>query len=237
VESLAGDPGNIIWAALLESGVVGLTAAAASLSAERLVWESVWHITAAGSLGVLDTILERAAGLLVEGWLHELWVDNATGNEQVEHFQDEHALNLAGAVLAEAGVGDWVNVVETVAVEDEVGFSGTGTWQVLHFPWHARVVSGDLLNIHHAAVITIVQLLAEVVDTVDWLTVASAVVALKVAPASILVESIEVFFGEDVTDGSWLWSVGLDERSDVSVGEIVHLLLHGLEAGLGKPNQ
>lgn len=194
-------------------------------------------ITAASSLSVLNTVLEWAAGLLVECGLAEGWIDHTSSDKQVERFQDEHALDLASTVLAESGVSDWVDVVESVAVEDQVALSGTGTWKVLDFPWYARVVSGGLLDVQHAAVVAIVQLLAKVIDTVDWLSVTSSVVVLKVAPAGVLVESVKVVLAEDVTDGSWLRSVGLDEGSDVSVGEVIHLILHGLEASVGVPNQ
>jgi len=101
-------------------------------------------VTAASPLTVLDTILERATDLLVKSGLREGLVNGTSSNKQVEHLQDEDTLDLAGTVGAEAGVGDWVDVVESVAVEDEVGLSGSGTRQVLDLPWHARVVAGLL---------------------------------------------------------------------------------------------
>jgi len=93
------------------------------------------------------------------------------------------------------------------------------------------------IKVEHAAVITVGKLLAKVVDSVDRLSVASPVVVLKVAPAAVLVDSVKVVSSKDIRNRSRLRSVGLDQRSDVSVGEVVHLVLHGLEAGLGAAGQ
>jgi len=197
----------------------------------------VWGFAAASSLGVLDTVFEWATGFLIELWLHVLWINGTTSNEQVERFQDKHALDLASAVLAESGLGGLIDWVESVAVEDQVGFSSSGAWQVLHRPWHASVVASSIFKIEHAAVIAIMQLLAKMIDTVDWLSFTSSMIFLKVAPASVLVESIKVLASENLTDSSGLRSIGLDKRSDISVCEITHLIFHGLKAGIGVANQ
>jgi len=236
-EDLTSDPRNVIRAAGLKGSVISGTTAAASLTRERFERESVWVLAAAGSLSVLDTVLEGTAKLLIERWLAELLVDLTAGNKQVEHFQNEDALDLASTVLAEAGTRDWVDVVEAVAIEHQVVLTGTGAWEVLDFPWYARVVASEVLKVQHAAVVAVGQLLAEVVNSIDWLSVTSSVVVLEVAPAAVLVDSVKVFAGEDVTDGPWLWSVGLDQRSDVPVGEVGHLVLHSLKSGMGVANQ
>jgi len=204
---LTGDSGNIIWAAFLEGGVKSLSTAASSFSGKWFVWESVWVITTASSFGIFNSVNQWASGFFVKGWLLVLFVNGTSSDEQVEYFQDEDTFDFAGAVSAELGV--WI--VETVAVEDQVRFSGTGTWKVLNFPWHTRVVSGGLFEIEHATVITVSQFLTEVIDTVDWFSVTSSVVVFKVAPASVLVDSVKVFTGEDVGDGSWLRSVGFNQ--------------------------
>jgi hypothetical protein len=189
--------------------------------------------SAASSFSVFDTVDQWATGFLVEFWLHVLFFDSTSGDEQVEHFQDEDAFDLAGTVSAETFVGDWVDVVESVAVEGQVGFSGTGAWKVSHFPWDARVVASGCFVIDHAAVVSVRKFLAKVVDSVDRLSVASSVVVFEVTPATVLVDSVKVIFSQNVGDGSRLWSVGFDQTSDVPVGEVGHLFLHGLEAGLG----
>ena len=193
--------------------------------------------SATSSFGVLDTVDQRATGFLIEFWLHVLFFDSTSSDEQVEYFQDEDALDFAGTVGAEAGVSDRVDVVETVAVEDQVGLSGTGTWKVSHFPWNARVVTRGFFVVEHAAIVSVGEFLAKVIDTVDWLSMTSSVVVFEVAPATVLVYSFKVFSGEDVGDGSRLWLVGLNQRSNVSVGEVVHLFLHGLETGMGVPDE
>lgn len=194
-------------------------------------------VTAASPFGIFNTVDQWTTGFLVESGLHELLVNGTSGNEQVEYFQDEDTFDFAGAVGTESGVGDWVNVVESVAVEDQVRLTGTGTWQVLHCPWDARVVTSALFVVEHATVVTVGEFFTEVIDTVDWFSVTSSVVVFEVAPATVLVDSVEVVAGQDVGDGSRLWSVGLDQRSDVSVGEIVHLIFHGLESGMGVPDE
>lgn len=194
-------------------------------------------VTAASPFSIFNTVDQRTTGFLVEGWLLELFVDGTSGDEQVEYFQDEDTFDFASTVSAESGVVDWVDVVESVAVEDQVRFSGTGTWQVLYLPWDARVVSSGFFVIEHAAIVTVGEFLAKVIDTVDWFSVTSSVVVFEVAPATVLVDSVKVISGEDIRDSSRLWSVGLDQRSDVSVGEVVHLVFHGLEAGMGVPDK
>jgi len=213
----------------LKSSIKSGVTAAASFSGERLVWESVRGFSAASSFSIFDTVDQWATGFLVKSWLHVLFFDSTSSDEQVKNFQDEDTFDFAGTVGAEFGV--WC--VETVAVEDQVGFSGTGTWKVLDFPRNARVVTSVFFKIEHAAIVSVREFLAEVVDTVDWLSVASSVVVFEVTPATVLVESLEVFWVEDVRDGSWLGSVGFDERSNVSLGEIAHLFSHGLETGIG----
>jgi len=234
---LTGDSGNIIRAAFLEGGVKSLSTAASSLSRKWFVWESVWVFTTTSSFGIFDSVNQWATGFLVKSWLLVLFVNGTSSDEQVEDFQDEDTFDFASTVGAEVGVSDWVDSVESVAVEDQVGFSGTGSWEVLNFPWDARVVSGGFFEIEHATVITIGQFFTEVIDTVDWFSVTSSVVVFKVAPATVLVDSVEVFAGENIGDGSWLRSVGLDQRSNVPVGQFVHLVFHGLEAGLGEPDE
>jgi len=189
--------------------------------------------SAASSFSVLDTVDQWATGFLVKGWLHVLFFDSTSSDEQVKDFQDEDTFDFAGTVSAETFVGDWVDVVESVAVEGQVGFSGTGSWKVSHFPWDATVISGGFFVIDHAAVISVREFLAKVVDAVDRLSVTSSVVVFEVTPATVLVDSVEVITGQDIGDGSWLGSVGFDERSNVSLGEIAHLFSHGLETGIG----
>ena len=155
--------------------------------------------------------------------------DLASGNKQVEHFQSEKTFDLAGAVCAKSGV----DVIESVAVENEVGLTGTGARKVLHFPWNTRIITGGLLEIEHAAIVTIREFFAKVVDPADRFTMSSSVIVLEVTPATVLVDSIEVIVGEDVGDGSWLRSVGFDQRSNVPVGQVLHLILHRLETGMG----
>jgi len=152
-------------------------------------------VTAASPFGIFNTVDQRTTGFLIEGWLLKLFVDGTSGDEQVEYFQDEDTFDFAGTVSAESGVVDWVNVVESVAVEDQVRFSGTGTWQVLYLPWDARVVSSGFFVIEHAAIVTVSEFLAKVIDTVDWFSVTSSVVVFEVAPATVLVDSVEVFTG------------------------------------------
>jgi len=158
-----------------------------------------------------------------------LFVDSTSGDEQVEYFQNEDTFDLAGTVGAESGV----DVVETVAVESQVDFSGTGTWKVLNFPRNARVVTSGFFEVKHAAIVTVSEFLAKVIDSVDWFSVTSSVVVFKVTPATVLVDSVKVITGQDIGDGSWLGSVGFDERSNVSLGEVFHLVFHGLETGIG----
>ena len=76
--------------------------------------------SATSSFGVLDTVDQRATGFLIEFWLHVLFFDSTSSDEQVEHFEDEDTFDFTGAVGTEAGVSDRVDVVETVAVEDQV---------------------------------------------------------------------------------------------------------------------
>jgi len=152
-------------------------------------------VTAASPFSVFNTFLKRATGFLVESGLHELLVNGTSGDEQVEYFQDEDTFDFTSAVGAESGVGDWVNVVESVAVEDQVRLTGTGTWQVLHLPWDARVVTSAFFVIKHAAIITVSEFFTEVIDTVDWFSVTSSVVVFEVAPATVLVDSVEVVTG------------------------------------------
>jgi hypothetical protein len=189
----------------------------------------MWGCSAASSFSIFDTVDQWATGFLIKFWLHVLFFDGTSSDEQVEHFQGEHTFDFAGTVGAEVGV--WC--VETVAVEDQVGFSGTGAWKVLNFPRNARVVTSAFFKIEHAAIVPVREFLAKVVDTVERLSVASSVVVFEVTPATVLVESLEVFWVEDVRDGSWLGSVGFDERSNVSLGEVGHLFFHGLETGIG----
>jgi len=221
----------------LKSGIKSGAAAATSFSGEWFVWESVGVFSAASSFSVLDTVDQWATGFLVKGWLHVLFFDSTSSDEQVKDFQDEDTFDFAGTVSAETFVGDWVDVVESVAVEGQVGFSGTGSWKVSDFPWDATVISGGFFVIDHAAVISVREFLAKVVDAVDRLSVTSSVVVFEVTPATVLVDSVKVVVGQDVRDGSRLWSVGLDETSDVPVGEVGHLFFHGLEAGLGAGNK
>jgi hypothetical protein len=195
----------------LEGGVKGLSTAASSFSREWFVWESVWVFTATSSFGIFNSVNQWATGFFVKSWLRVLFVNSTSGDEQVEYFQDEDTFDFASTVLAEVGFGDWVDSVESVAVKDQVGFSGTGTWKVLDFPWDARIVSGLFFKIEHATVITVSQFFTEVIDTVDWFSVTSSVVVFKVAPASVFVDSVKVFTGENIGDGSWLRSVGFDQ--------------------------
>jgi hypothetical protein len=213
----------------LKSGIKSGVTAATSFSRKRLVWESVWVDSAARSFRIFDTVDQWATGFFVKGWLHVLLVDSTSGDEQVEYFQNEDTFDLAGTVGAESRV----DVVKTVAVEGQVDFSGTSTWQVLDFPRNARVVTKGFFEVEHAAIVTVSKFLAKVIDSVDWLSVASSVVVLEVTPASVLVDSVEVIAGQDIGDGSWLGSVGFDERSNVSLGEVAHLFFHGLETGIG----
>jgi hypothetical protein len=202
----------------LKSGIKSGSTAAASFSRQWFVWEPVWVVTAASPFGIFNTVNQRTTGFLVKSRLLELFVDCTSSDEQVEHFQNENTFDFAGTVSAESGVADWVNVVESVAVENQVRLSGTGSWQVLYLPWNARVVSGLLFVIKHATVITVGEFFTEMIDSVDRFSMTSSVVVFEVAPAAVLVDSVEVVSGEDVGDGSRLWSVGLDKRSDVSVG-------------------
>jgi hypothetical protein len=195
----------------LKGGIKGLSTAASSLSRQWFVWESVWVISATSSFGILDTVNQGATGFFVKGWLLVLFVNGTSSDEQVEHFQDEDTFDFAGTVGAESGIINWADIVESVAVEDQVRFSGTGTWKVLHLPWDARVVSGGFFEIEHATVITVSQFLTEVIDTVDWFSVTSSVVVFKVAPATVFVDSVKVITGENIGDGSWLRSVGFDQ--------------------------
>jgi hypothetical protein len=208
---LASDSGDIIRAAFLKSGVKGLTAAASSFSGEWFVWESVWVFTAASPFGVFNTVDQWATDFFVEVWLHVLFVDLTTGNEQVEYFQDENTFDFAGTVGAESGVVDWVNVVESVAVKDQVRLTSSSTWKVLDFPWNARVVSGEFFKVEHAAIVTISKFFTEVINSVNWFSVTSSVVVFEVAPATVLVDSVKVIAGEDIRNGSWLRSVSLDQ--------------------------
>jgi len=164
-------------------------------------------------------------------------VNSTSTDKQVESFQNEQTFDFASAVGTESSLGVCVYIVESVADKVQVRFSGTSSWKVLDFPWDTTVITSSGFEVHHAAIITIVQFLAKVIDSVDWFTVASAVVFFKVAPASVLVEFVKVVTGEDIRDSSWLWLVGLDQRSDVSVGEFVHLVFHGLEPGLGESSE
>ena len=75
------------------------------------------------------------------------------------------------------------------------------------------------------------------IDTIDRLSVTSSVVVFEVAPATVLVDSVKVILSQNVGDGSRLWSVGLDQTSDVSVGKVGHLFFHGLESGMGVPDK
>ena len=182
----------------MKSGIKSGVTAATSFSRKRLVWESVWVDSAARSFRIFDTVDQWATGFLVKGWLHVLLVDSTSGDEQVEYFQNEDTFDLAGTVGAESGV----DVVETVAVEGQVDFSGTGTWQVLDCPRNARVVTSGFFEVEHAAIVTVSKFLAKVIDSVDWLSVASSVVVLEVTPASVLVDSVEVIAGQDIGDDS-----------------------------------
>jgi hypothetical protein len=167
--------------------------------------------TATSSFGIFDSVNQWATGFFVKGWLLVLFVNGTSSDEQVEYFQDEDTFDFASAVSTEVGIGDWVDSVESVAVEDQVRFSGTGTWKVLNLPWDTRVVSGGFFEIEHATVITVSQFFTEVIDTVDWFSVTSSVVIFKVAPASVFVDSVKVFTSENIGDSSWLRSVGFDQ--------------------------
>jgi hypothetical protein len=195
----------------LKGGIKSLSTAASSLSRQWFVWESVWVITATSSFSIFNTVNQWATGFFVKGWLLVLFVNGTSSDEQVEYFQNEDTFDFASTVGAEVGLGDWVDSVESVAVEDQVRFSGTGTWKVLHLPWDATVVSSGFFKIEHATVITVSQFFTEVIDSVDWFSVTSSVVILKVAPATVLIDSVKVFTGENIGDGSWLRSVGLDQ--------------------------
>jgi hypothetical protein len=221
----------------LKSGIKSGTTAATSFSRQWFVWEPVWVVTAASPFGIFNTVDQRTTGFFVKRGLRVLLVNGTSSDKQVKHFQYKNTFNFADTVSAESGVGDWVNVVKSVAVKNQVRFSGTGTWQVLYFPWNARVVSSGFFVIEHAAIVTVSEFLAKVIDTVDWFSVTSSVVVFEVAPATVLVDSVKVITGEDIRDSTRLWSVGLDQRSDVSVGEVVHLVFHGLEAGMGVPDK
>jgi len=152
-------------------------------------------VTAASPLSIFNTVDQWTTGFLVESGLLKLFINGTSSDEQVKHFQDEDTFDFAGAVGTESGVGDWVNVVESVAVEDQVRLTGTGTWQVLHLPWDARVVTSAFFIVKHAAIITVSEFFAKVIDSVDWFSVTSSVVVFEVAPATVLVDSVEVFTG------------------------------------------
>ena len=107
----------------------------------------------------------------------------------------------------------------------------------MNFPWNARVVARGFFVVEHAAVVAVREFLAKMIDTIDRLSVTSSVVVFEVAPATVLVDSVKVILSQNVGDGSRLWSVGLDQTSDVSVGKVGHLFFHGLESGMGVPDK
>ena len=246
-EQLTAESGDIVRAAFLQGGIeCGLTAAA-SLTAQWLVRESVWCVTAALSLSVLDTVVEDARAILglVECGLGrrlcwvvaELWVDYAAGKEQVEHSQGEEAFDFAGAVGTESAVGDSLNWVESVAVGHQVGLTGTGAWQEELGPWNARVITGERYNVQHAAVVTVGELLAQVVDAVDWLAVTSTVIILKVAPAGVLVDLVKVLRSHQIGDSTVHLLTALDQTAYVSVNHGLKVALHALEPGQRRTGQ
>jgi hypothetical protein len=230
---LTGDPGNVIRAALLKSGIKSSSTAAASFSRQWFIREPVWVVTTASSFSIFDTINQWTTGFLIKSWLHELFINGTTSDKQVKHFQHKNTFDFTSTVLAESSVSNWVNVVKSVTVKNQVRLTSTSSWKVLNFPWHTTVVTSLFFVVEHATVITISKFLTEMIDTVDWFSVTSSVVVFKVAPATVFVDSVEIVTGEDVRDGSRLWSIGFDQRSNVPVGEVVHLVFHGLEAGMG----
>jgi len=190
----------------LKSSIKSLGSTAASFSRKWFVREPVWVFSATSSFSVFNTVLKWAMNFFVKTVaLTEVFIDSTTGDEQVESPQNKHTFDFTGAVLTESGVVDWVNVVESVAVENQVSLSGTSSWQVLNFPRDARVVSGQFFVVDHATVVSVGELFTDVIDTVEWFSVTSSVVVFEVAPASVLVDSVKVVAGKNVGDGSIDW--------------------------------
>jgi len=160
-----------------------------------------------------------------------------SSNEQVKSSQNKNTFDFASAVSTESGVSDWVDSVESVTVENQVVFSGTGSWEVSYLPWDARVVSSEFFVINHATIVSISQFFTNVIDSVQWFTVTSSVVVFKVAPTSVLVDSVKVVAGENVGDGSVDWSTGFHESSNVSVDHVREISFHVGKSGLGDSGQ
>jgi len=131
----------------------------------------------------------------------ECVTDRFAADEQIEYLQDEDTLDLAR--VDRAGVR-----VEGLASLDQRTLATAGSGDVEDFPWHTGIVTSGIDDVEDGAVVAHREFSAHAVEGVDRLGMASSVVVHEVAPASVLVDVIEVG-AEDVRDVSSLRSVGL----------------------------
>jgi len=222
--TLATKSRSSIGAAGQDARVKRDTRTAATVAAHRLVRKSVWVVTAAlsgrvTSVRVVLAVINDALYFLIKtvGML-ECVTDRLAADEQIEYLQDEDTLDLAR--VDRAGVR-----VERLASLDQRVLATAGSGDVKDFPWHTGIVTGGIDDVEDGAVVAHREFSAHAVEGVDRLGMASSVVVHEVAPASVLVDVIEVG-AEDVRDVSSLRSVGLEESSYVPVGDFSKILLH-----------
>ena len=69
------------------------------------------------------------------------------------------------------------------------------------------------------------------INTVQRLPVTASMIVLKVAPTSVLVDTVKVVAGQNVADLTVLRLSVLDEAAHVSVAHVLKVSLHVGEAG------
>ena len=175
-----------VTAAIEKLGVIGSASAASSVTIESFEWKPVWVGTATVFLSRgFDTGFDWASGV---GGRVEVAVvvsvgfvgDLGSGDQESKQVINEDTLDGAGSGGARVTlVGVPAGLVSFWAL--------SGAWKVIDFPRNAGFTF--VFTVDHCALVAVGESFTETVDLVHRGTFTSSNVVVKVAPASVLVES------------------------------------------------
>jgi len=196
---LARHPRLTVGAAGEDVGIVGLVSAARAVAFVGLEWMSKGVVAAAGLGAATGAVFGGAHGTEIECrvFVFVLWLELHATKERLEDVADEYTLNDACTSCTVVG---WVQV--GTSINQSVDIGGVSR-DILNFPRDALGLV-ILIGVDHRAVIALVQQLTEPVNFIERLRFTLAMILLKVAPASVLIDGLKGW-PEKLAERSLAW--------------------------------
>jgi len=174
-----------VRAAVQERRVVGSATAAGTLTVQGLEWKSlrVGSATLLLSAIALSTLLHWATGIV--RWVKSVAVSVLVVVDSAASGKQERECVVGKLAFNHASVGSALVLVSLEARGSKVSTS-TRSREVGNLPWGA--IDAGIFGVDDSALVAFVQGLTESIDLVDWGSLTTSNVVVKVTPAAVFVQ-------------------------------------------------